>query len=88
MHTDAGIRNLYTINWLFGFVVSIFLYAVLSWLFPDRQTLLTETIWSLDGLEGQPIDARTDDEESRRASPSREESDKEKGALQSDAKVF
>lgn len=60
--TDAGIRNLYTFNWLFGFVVSIFLYTSLSWLFPDEQTLMTETIWGRGALE-QPIEGQTSDEE-------------------------
>ncbi|KAF3762194.1 hypothetical protein M406DRAFT_341462 [Cryphonectria parasitica EP155] len=63
--TDAGIRNLYSFNWLFGFVTSIFLYTALSWAFPDKQTLLTETIWTLDGVE-QPIEGQTSDEEQAR----------------------
>lgn len=50
VHVDAGILNLYSFDWLFGFVVSIFLYAALSWLFPAKETLLTETIWGLDGV--------------------------------------
>lgn len=49
--SDAGIRNLYTFNWLFGFTVSIFLYTVLSLAFPDKSVLLKETIWHLDGFE-------------------------------------
>lgn len=75
--TDAGIRNLYTFNWLFGFVVSIFLYTVLSWLPPDKETLLTHTIWTLDGLE-RPIDGQMADEEHGQVAASRENSDKEK----------
>lgn len=62
VHVNAGIENLYTFNWLFGFVVSIFIYTTLSWLFPDKQTLLQSTIWHLDGLE-QPIDGQASDEE-------------------------
>lgn len=62
--TDAGIRNLFTFNWLFGFVVSIFLYTGLSWGFPDKQTLLTGTIWALDQ---SPIEGQTSDEEQGRA---------------------
>lgn len=63
--TDAGIRNLYTFNWLFGFVVSIALYTGLSWLFPDKQTLLTETIWNRDDQQ-QTIEGQTSDEEQGR----------------------
>lgn len=83
--TDAGIRNLYTFNWLFGFVVAIFLYTSLSWAFPDKQTLLTETIWALDGLE-HPIEGQTSDEEHGRAGTGMEDSEKEKVARESDAK--
>lgn len=79
--TDAGIRNLYTFNWLFGFVVSIFLYTSLSWAFPDKQTLLQDTIWNLDGLEHH-IDGQTYDEEhSAEMGTPREDSEKEKAAL-------
>lgn len=79
--TSAGIRNLYTVNWLFGFTVSVFLYTALSWLFPDRQTLLTHTIWTLDGLE-HPIDGQVvadDGERGQAKGGSQEDSDKEKG---------
>lgn len=81
--TDAGIRNLYTFNWLFGFVLSIFLYTSLSWIFPDKQTLLTETIWALDqtAIEGQ-----TSDEEQGRADMGYHTDAKHKLAHESDAK--
>lgn len=78
--TSAGIRNLYTFNWLFGFVVAIFLYTGLSWAFPDKQTLLTETIWALDGLE-HPIEGQTTDEEHGRATTGLQDSEKEKNGL-------
>lgn len=84
--TDAGIRNLYTFNWLFGFAVSILLYTALSWLFPDRQTLLAHTIWTLDGLEPSIEGQRADDEERGRLEASQEDSDREKAAHESDAK--
>jgi nucleobase:cation symporter-1, NCS1 family len=48
----AGILNLYSFDWLFGFVTSIFLYTVLSKIFPARETLLNDTIWDLDTIEG------------------------------------
>lgn len=80
--TDAGIRNLYTFNWLFGFVLSIFLYTSLSWIFPDKQTLLTETIWALDS----PIEGQTSDEEQGRADSGFNTDVKHKLAHESDAK--
>lgn len=48
----AGAKNLYSFNWLFGFVVSIVLYTALSWAFPARETLLTDTIWSDEPIDG------------------------------------
>ncbi len=52
VHLNAGILNLYTFNWLFGFVTSIVLYTGLSWAFPDPNTLLTDTIWTRGEIEG------------------------------------
>lgn len=86
--TSAGLRNLYTFNWLFGFVVSIFLYTALSWVFPDRQTILTETIWQLDGLD-VPIDGQmhmSDEEHARADTGLGYDSGKEKKVHESDAK--
>lgn len=44
--------NLYTFDWLFGFVVSVFLYTSLSWIFPAKETLMTETIWNNEAIHG------------------------------------
>ena len=52
---SQGAKNLYTFDWLFGFVLSIFLYTALSWAFPARETLLADTIWDngvIEGVEG------------------------------------
>ncbi|KAI1432573.1 NCS1 nucleoside transporter [Xylaria sp. CBS 124048] len=48
IHVSSGIANLYTFNWLFGFVTSIFLYALLNFFFPAKETLIQETVWDLD----------------------------------------
>ncbi|KAI4862686.1 NCS1 nucleoside transporter [Hypoxylon rubiginosum] len=47
---NDGVRNLYTFNWLFGFVTSIVLYTALSFAVPAKETLLKDTIWDLDDL--------------------------------------
>ncbi|KAB5584951.1 permease for cytosine/purines, uracil, thiamine, allantoin-domain-containing protein [Coniochaeta sp. 2T2.1] len=47
-----GAQNLYTFDWLFGFVVSIVLYTAFSWLVPAKETLLTDTIWDNGAIEG------------------------------------
>jgi nucleobase:cation symporter-1, NCS1 family len=52
LNLSPGISNLYSFDWLFGFVTSIFLYTVLSKVFPARETLLNDTIWNLDTIEG------------------------------------
>ncbi|KAI1137341.1 permease for cytosine/purines, uracil, thiamine, allantoin-domain-containing protein [Hypoxylon sp. FL0543] len=48
VHINAGLTNLYTFNWLFGFVASIVLYTGLSYAAPAKTTLLKNTIWDLD----------------------------------------
>jgi len=83
VHIDAGETHLYTFNWLFGFVVAIFLYTGLSWAFPARDTLLTDTVWNLEAIEGRS----SGDEE--KAGPQRAASPGRKGAeevVESDAK--
>ncbi|XDG08196.1 hypothetical protein ABKA04_007811 [Annulohypoxylon sp. FPYF3050] len=49
VHINDGATNLYTFNWLFGFVTSIFLYTTLNFAIPAKETLLKDTIWDLDG---------------------------------------
>ena len=57
IHISEGTQHLYTFNWLFGFVTAIILYTVLSLAFPAKKTILTDTVWSLDGtIEGQGSD--------------------------------
>ncbi|KAI1840073.1 hypothetical protein JX265_013857 [Neoarthrinium moseri] len=53
---SAGAKNLYSFNWLFGFVVSVVLYTGLSLAFPAKQTLVRETVWDLDdtAIEAYP----------------------------------
>lgn len=43
-----GAANLYTFDWLYGFVVSIFLYTSLSYIFPAKESLVETTIYELD----------------------------------------
>ncbi|KAK8064432.1 permease [Apiospora phragmitis] len=53
---NDGTKHLYTFNWLFGYVTSIFLYTVLSFTFPAKETLLHETVWDLEAaaVEAHP----------------------------------
>lgn len=43
-----GAANLYTFDWLYGFVVSIFLCTTLSYFFPAKESLVETTIYGLD----------------------------------------
>lgn len=47
-HISAGAKNLYTFDWLYGFVTSIFVYVTLHKIFPARESLIPKTI---DGVE-------------------------------------
>jgi NCS1 family nucleobase:cation symporter-1 len=49
---SEGTKHLYTFDWLFGFVTSIVLYTALSWIFPAKDTVLTETIWNNEAIDG------------------------------------
>lgn len=53
IHITQGAKHLYSFDWLFGFVMSIFVYTSLSLAFPEGSTLVPETIRSLDVLDGQ-----------------------------------
>lgn len=64
---NDGVTNLYTFNWLFGFVTSIVLYAALSYAVPARGTLLRDTIWDLDDTAIE-VQAREDDFGAEKAS--------------------
>ncbi|KAI0599106.1 NCS1 nucleoside transporter [Biscogniauxia sp. FL1348] len=67
VHVNEGVTNLYTINWLFGFVTSIVLYTGLSIMVPARETLLGDTIWDLEDSEVIEAQARESDLENGRA---------------------
>lgn len=49
---SEGAQNLYSFDWLFGFVVSISLYTTLSWVVPAKETLVEQIILTReDGIE-------------------------------------
>jgi NCS1 family nucleobase:cation symporter-1 len=52
---SAGARNLYTFDWLFEFVTSVFVYTVLSLVFPARESEVKHTVYGHEVLgEGMP----------------------------------
>ncbi|CAK7268765.1 hypothetical protein SEPCBS57363_003258 [Sporothrix epigloea] len=52
VHVSNGILRLYDVNWLFGFLTAATLYTGLSWIFPAKESLLTDTIWTRGEIEG------------------------------------
>ena len=83
VHISVGTQHLYTFNWLFGFVTSIILYTAFSLIFPAKKTVLTDTIWGLDGM----IDGQGSDEETGHGSTQGSGSgEPEKHVQESDAK--
>lgn len=53
----SGLANLFAINWLYGFVLSIGLYVVLNLIWPHHQTIISHTV------HGTPVAAIEVDEE-------------------------
>ncbi|KAK6440311.1 hypothetical protein LTR95_003458 [Oleoguttula sp. CCFEE 5521] len=67
-HVSAGVLNLYSFDWLYGFVVSIFIYTTLGMIWPLKASLVSETVWGLDVIEGRGSGSEGDeigDEEKR-----------------------
>lgn len=62
-----GLKNLFAINWLYGFFMSLVLYAALNLVWPHKQSLIPHTI------HGTPISAVEVDEEAVSGSSSQEE---------------
>lgn len=58
-----GLKHLFAINWLYGFVLSVVFYAVLNLVWPQKNTLIPHTI------HGTPMSAIEVDEESLQSSP-------------------
>ncbi|KAG9848047.1 uridine permease-like protein Fui1, partial [Aureobasidium melanogenum] len=57
---SAGAKHLYSFDWLYGFVSSIFVYTVLSKLFPAKESLIPRSIYSLEILEGEDMSTDRD----------------------------
>ncbi|KAK0900736.1 hypothetical protein LTR91_024197 [Friedmanniomyces endolithicus] len=56
-HISQGVKNLYSFDWLFGFVVSSFLYTVLHKIFPARESLIEKTIDGVEASLGRKAEA-------------------------------
>ncbi|TVY33482.1 putative permease [Lachnellula occidentalis] len=52
VHISQGAKNLYTFDWVFGFVTSIVVYVALSYIFPSPEAFVTETTYGHDVIDG------------------------------------
>lgn len=58
---NTGVNHLFAISWLYGFHASIALYYGLTWMWPVKETLVTETIpGTAESLNGLDVEERID----------------------------
>lgn len=64
----TALANLFSINWLYGFISSCVIYYVLNVVFPDRETLIPAVIDGIsDVVEGVTTGDESTDGDSSRA---------------------
>ncbi|KAI8931474.1 hypothetical protein NX059_011142 [Plenodomus lindquistii] len=54
----TGLKNLFTINWLYGFCLSIALYYCLNFLFPEKQPLISGVVTGFGGIGGTEVNSQ------------------------------
>jgi NCS1 family nucleobase:cation symporter-1 len=59
VNISNGAKNLYTFDWLFGFVTSIVVYTSLSYIFPHKGSQIVTTIYGHGVDEGTPSDVES-----------------------------
>lgn len=55
IHLASGLKNLFTINWLYGFILSIVLYYFLNLAFPNETSIVPETVTGFEFLDGVSV---------------------------------
>ncbi|KAF6843922.1 ncs1 allantoate transporter [Colletotrichum musicola] len=67
VHIDAGLANLFSFNWLYGFFLSIFIYYFANLFFPHKPTLIPHVVTGfgdvVEGVETASESQRADGEE-------------------------
>lgn len=71
-HISQGAINLYTFDWLYGFVSSIVIYTALHYIFPWKDSLVPQTIMGLEYTDGRS----SSDDETKRAHTKNPDSEK------------
>lgn len=68
VHIPKELSNLFSVNWLYGFVASCIIYYVLNIVFPDKGTLIPAVVEGYpDVVEGVVTGAESTDGDSSRA---------------------
>lgn len=68
VHIPKALSNLFSINWLYGFVASCVIYYVLNVVFPDKETLIPAMVEGYpDVVEGVTNGNESTDGDSSRA---------------------
>ncbi|KAI4693570.1 uncharacterized protein J4E88_001943 [Alternaria novae-zelandiae] len=57
---SAGLQNLFTFNWLYGFFLSIFLYYFCNLFFPAQETLIPRIVTGFGYLDGIEVDSEAE----------------------------
>lgn len=57
IHLATGLKNLFTINWLYGFFLSIALYYSLHLFFPHQESMAPRVVSGFEYTEGVEVDS-------------------------------
>jgi NCS1 family nucleobase:cation symporter-1 len=60
IHLATGLKNLFTVNWLYGFFLSIALYYFLNLFFPDKESLISKVVTGFEYVEGIEVATESD----------------------------
>jgi len=69
-HITQGAKNLYTFDWLYGFVVSVFVYTLMSYIWKPKDQLVQNTIYGIpqSGDEEEAYEEQYDEKVLRKGS--------------------
>jgi NCS1 family nucleobase:cation symporter-1 len=59
IYLATGLKNLFSINWMYGFCLSIFLYYTLNLFFPDKESVISKVVTGFRQVGGAEADAES-----------------------------
>jgi len=71
IYLAKGLKNLFTINWLYGFFLSVALYYFLHLFFPDKGTTIHKVVTGFEYVEGVEVDAESYESDSKEVEESK-----------------